>query len=570
MIVIPPFAEPHYRTRLILKVPRGEAGPAVTALARGIREALRTWTCDRFPHGGDPLESDAFHGGRTRLISLQPPGQVRTTQWEQGGEGGAPTETGWAFQAQLPDADVRSRRWAHEVAMAPAGDGALRLSLRVHHWLEVGEVGWRAPRPRPGPPRWLPPELRSAEVELTDGYEPIPLSPVPVRPGDGRRFVELLADPERRVAVVYLSATRPSGRPAIDAVRVASAVALMAVVHVAESPDLDDELDHFLSPDLRCYGGALRIYRPGLKPNARGAAEAERHRYVPRGTLTSRPIGDLLAEISGEVVRAVVSGDPDHEPVTFGEIEAMRSRRELATLRKESDALRHRSRGGLSAEDAESLFRLNHRLEERLRAVEEDNARLARRAFHAVERLEERDDEPSAESPPPRGALDHRALIGALRELPTAPANALELAAHVFPHRLLVTDRARRTAEEASCDDAAMAWRMLVAMADVLHPLHFDAEAAGRSALEIRDEFQNRTRFDVAFTESKSTKASDRLRSLRTLEYDGDDVELLWHVKWGSRPPKLLRVYYHPDAERRLLVIGWFGDHLETAGTARM
>lgn len=79
-----------------------------------------------------------------------------------------------------------------------------------------------------------------------------------------------------------------------------------------------------------------------------------------------------------------------------------------------------------------------------------------------------------------------------------------------------------------------------------------------------------RTGFDVAFTESKATKASDRLLALRTMEYEGEDVDLLWHVKWGTRPPRLLRVCYHPDPRRKLPVIGWFGDHLETAGTRRM
>ncbi|MGD2070049.1 MAG: hypothetical protein PVI57_15355 [Gemmatimonadota bacterium] len=570
-MIIPPHAELHYRTRLICTSESDD----LSSMAGAVRQAALRWVRQRFPDAGAPLEEGRFHEGGTRLISIQPSGLVRTVTSDPYFTGDTPTSEPalWALQARLPDRRVRSRQWAHEMAVVGTERGALRVSVRVHHWLEVGEVGWSPPRPQAGPPSYLLEAARTIGGAVTDGHDALPLSPVSLEPGEGRHLVEVLEEPDRRTPVVYISATRSAGRPAIDPDQVARAVALEAVVYVATAPDLDDELDHFLSKDLRCYGGALRIYRPGLNPRARGTHEAERHRYITRSRLTSAPPSELVAEIAEEVAKAVVAEDPETEPVTFGEIEALERRRELTGLRAEATGLRERSRGGLSAEDARKLFRLNERLEERLRALEEDNARLARRAFHATEQLHEAEAVPGAAEDPAVGApgeVDVTALVSVLQELPRTPADALELATLLFPHRLRVTEKAHKVAADASSDDPGAAWRVLVAMAGELHRLHFDEDAGDRSALEIREAFRERTGFDVAFTESKSTKASDRLRSLRTIEYEGEEVGLLWHVKWGTRPPRLIRAYYHPDPRRKLLVVGWFGDHLETAGTRRM
>lgn len=568
-MIIPPHAELHYQARLIC-TPEASAH---THVGGPVQESVLRWIRRRFPEAGPPLEDDRFFQGRTELISIQPSGLAQTKVLRSLPPAGTSPSDAllWAFQARVTDPEIRSRQWGHELAIAPAGPRVLRVSVRVHHWLEVGEVGWKAPRPDAGPPGYLLEGVRGLGGSVTDGRHPLPLTPVILEPGNGRGLVDLLVDPDRRTAIVYLSATRPVGRPAIDPDAVARAVALEAVVYVAGSPDLDEELDHFLSKDLRCYGGALRIYRPGLNLRIRGTREAERHRYIPRSRLTSTPLAGLLEEVASEAAKAIVAEDPEAEPVTFGEIEALQGRQELAVLRGEAAELRRRSRGGLSAEDARRLFELNERLEERLRAVEEDNARLARRAFHATEQLEEAEaavgDGPAE---PPPGGFYATAVASALQELPRTPADALELASHLFPHHLRVTERARKSAADASTDDTAVAWKILLAMVNELHPLHFGEGAGDRSALEIREAFRERTRFDVAFTESKSTKASDRLLSLRTLAYEGEEVDLLWHVKWGSRPPRLLRVYYHPDPGRKLLVIGWFGDHLETAGTRRM
>src|SRR5690606_13028879 len=117
-------------------------------------------------------------------------------------------------------------------------------------------------------------------------------------------FVERLVDPDRRIAVVYLSVPASAGEPLIDANALARAVAFEAEVRVATSPDLDAELDHFLSQHVRCYGGALRIYRPGLKVETRDRQEGERHRYIPRSRLVSTRSSELLAEVAGEVVHS--------------------------------------------------------------------------------------------------------------------------------------------------------------------------------------------------------------------------------------------------------------------------
>jgi hypothetical protein len=57
--------------------------------------------------------------------------------------------------------------------------------------------------------------------------------------------------------------------------------------------------------------------------------------------------------------------------------------------------------------------------------------------------------------------------------------------------------------------------------------------------------------------------------ALRRVRYDGQDVDITPHVKWGNRVPKLLRVHFYVDRQKGKLVIGHCGDHLDTYGTRR-
>jgi hypothetical protein len=163
-------------------------------------------------------------------------------------------------------------------------------------------------------------------------------------------------------------------------------------------------------------------------------------------------------------------------------------------------------------------------------------------------------------------ALD---AILALEEWPVEPAAVAALAATLYADRIVFADQGMRSLEKSdfgTCGDAcAVLWRCLRAMATELHELLMSDPPVQNADKE----FRSRTGFELAWTETKSTKRDNKLMALRRIRYGGQDLDITPHVTWGDRAPKLLRVHFHVDRQNGKLVIGHCGDHLDTYGTRR-
>lgn len=69
---------------------------------------------------------------------------------------------------------------------------------------------------------------------------------------------------------------------------------------------------------------------------------------------------------------------------------------------------------------------------------------------------------------------------------------------------------------------------------------------------------------EYAATESESVISNPALRRKRTFSYQGHTVEMLRHLKIGITDDamKTIRVHFHWDSDRKLIVIGYCGAHL--------
>ncbi len=149
-----------------------------------------------------------------------------------------------------------------------------------------------------------------------------------------------------------------------------------------------------------------------------------------------------------------------------------------------------------------------------------------------------------------------------LEELPSDLLGVMKLIASFYGARVVFAPEAGRSAVAATFQDAHVAWRVLRAMATTLLDLYVGGEK------DIEREFRNRTGFEVALTESSETWKDRRLRRRRVLDIGGKQLDISAHVKFGVRPPRLLRVHYAFDSGA--IIVGHCGDHLPTAGTRRM
>jgi len=103
-------------------------------------------------------------------------------------------------------------------------------------------------------------------------------------------------------------------------------------------------------------------------------------------------------------------------------------------------------------------------------------------------------------------------------------------------------------------------------MATVLHPLLFDAPDEN---IDLERVFREKTGFDLGMSEGRSTKRDKKFMKLRQDVCEGRTVEIIPHIKVGSKEPRLLRVHFFVDNDKKRIVIGHCGGHLDNFSTRR-
>ena len=154
--------------------------------------------------------------------------------------------------------------------------------------------------------------------------------------------------------------------------------------------------------------------------------------------------------------------------------------------------------------------------------------------------------------------------ISHLEELPKNLSEAVGLIEVIFPGKLSFSEEAKKSAKAASNIPIDIAWPCLFQMATTLHDLFFVESEKG---IDIEKEFNDRTGLGLAMTEGRQTKRDPSLLKLRTIVYEGKEISIVPHVKSGTKKPKLLRVYFYPDQEKKRIVVGHCGDHLDNHST---
>ena len=103
-------------------------------------------------------------------------------------------------------------------------------------------------------------------------------------------------------------------------------------------------------------------------------------------------------------------------------------------------------------------------------------------------------------------------------------------------------------------------------MATTLHSLVFSEKA---KSANFQGRFKDLTGLDQSMTEGKMTKNDNKLMARRRQIYEGRQIDITPHLKYGVDDPKLLRIHFFVDEEKSRFVVGHCGGHLDTYGTRR-
>ncbi len=555
----------HFRCSFEL-VPSGAADAKWADVVR----LVRSWISTKYPEAGLNgkwfFEGGATSVGRNRLV-------VETTR--EIGNGSADAPQYWSLRFEHPDAVEKFRRWNTDIGLE-AVDGQLLVSIATVHWVLPRYIGAEPSPPVPSAPGIVGRMLRMRGWRAVAGSEPLSTSPFGLAAGQGQALVERLANPKRTCPILLITRSFPSGELKLDGVKLARLLAGAASVVVAETSEVDKELEWLLPRHFRCWGGMVRVYQPGVRLDV--DSDARRHRFFWR---------EQIEEQTPEVIETMlIRGIARQSAYELGNrltsLEDVRARgRELRLAQLKQN----RS----ESSDAEMVELLNAELESlskaRIKEAEEFGARIKELNDwndEISQKNQELEDGLKTEQARARGlkavaddaerrarAAERRAA--ALDSLGSLPENLLQMIAlieELHSDRVVFTDRAKEAAAGASINgfksERDGVWRCLWSLPSVLHGLFFE-----RDGVDIVKRYHEQSGFEVAMSEGRATQSNPRLMRLRKGVFEGQEIDFTPHVKYGS-DPRAMRVHFHVDRERRRLVVGHCGDHLDTAGTQRM
>ena len=264
----------------------------------------------------------------------------------------------------------------------------------------------------------------------------------------------------------------------------------------------------------------------------RGRVAALADEGVVEGRATAHE-GDAAVECGGISGESVAHGEAAETAATSADVErAEEARLECDLLQEEVDRLR----AELESQKSAAAFRT--------RQLEDEARELRERAQ----------------------GLEGRARLVETMDLPETPYEALSLAAQAFSDRIVVLDRARKSAEDFVKGDPGEVWAVLRSVAVTLHSLLFVERERG-----LANAFRDRTGYELALRDSKGANRNPDQKAERMVEYEGAVRDATMHIKGrGVRKGESLRVHFFVDYDKKKIVIAHCGEHLTTDRTSSM
>jgi hypothetical protein len=475
----------------------------------------------------------------------------------------------WALRLEHPDREFSFRQWCIDIAVTVKGPQLFGLSMIVSHAVLPGFIGDEPTVPIPTAPNLVHGFLEGKRWTAVSGSEELVTAPRAILVGEANTLTTRLTDAARGCPIIYVSRT-PVGELLLDVKQLAWLLAGTAVVYVPESQEVDYEMEGLLPWQFRAQKGMVRIYMPGVRPNSE--ADARRHRFFTTEIITERTPN----AIQNMIVRGVARRTrhmPADRVTAVEDVIAQQHQLRIQELKRsvakqpnpEWVALLEELNASLE-KDVERFRAELETITELGEAVESDNENLK----HDIDKLTfEKQQLIKWQTEQEKTIADLRGeceTVQTLASLPNTITAVVETMEKLHPSTIEFTPQARQSAQQTAFSDVATAWRILWSMATTLRDLYFEAPD---ERLDIAKRFKELSGFDLALNEGKDTSRDRKLMALREQRYNGKVTDFTPHVKYGNRPPKVLRVHYWPDRERRCIVIGHCGDHLPNFSTAK-
>lgn len=179
----------------------------------------------------------------------------------------------WSLAYQHDDASWHYRKWKTEISLSKQ-KSQLRFTLRLSHFVSGDWVGEEPSLPTHTIPGVVISFVKAGKA-LSGGI-PLQTKPIAVKSDQASLFRLFLESDQRELPIVLISKNADGDtlvKPRVLA-RALASIAFVCEVHDAEA---DYALSQVLPQNFRTFGGAVRLYLPGV--NIAKPSDSFRHRY---------------------------------------------------------------------------------------------------------------------------------------------------------------------------------------------------------------------------------------------------------------------------------------------------
>jgi len=385
-------------------------------------------------------------------------------------------------------------------------------------------------------------------LDTFGGRENFPLKTtfVHIAHGEEERFLEFLMHPDRTLPIVFVSRRNRDDDVMVDLSALASKLAGLTYVCVADSPDVSRTMAGLIDNQLNTYDGAVRVYWPQMT----GDDSPFRHRlWTPSRIAALQGWGRRLDdEVLALVARMSVTRFMDGV-TRWEDVERLRA---TAVLREYRD----RQRSGQDAEELlafadDEIRRLTEELNNAQKALEQASTERQNKEEEAqqwrelyIGQLRRSQVQTGSEDT----AIDDAAIDDA--------KIALEMAKRDFAGRIkFIENRIHRETYEFGQPEllyAALKW---------LATDYLNARRGERRSENLDAECRAVSRF--FYRQSQSPVTMGQYWDDYHVSYEERNVALEEHIGFGTRtePRHSIRIAFFYDGTLRQVVIGYVGQH---------
>lgn len=474
----------------------------------------------------------------------------------------------WVAEIIHRDLQLQHRLWSIEIGLNRNEDNNIHVAAITKNWIKEGYIGELPENPTPTTPYFVTSIVGDRRIICSKGGVRLLDTPIYVTVDEIDMMIKEISSYTRENPIIVIAPQNQIGA-IIDEKSLTRKVCGNSNVYIIDSPEALNKLNNSIPKEFSVFPGCIRVF--AHRVNFSNRDDSYRHRFIRNDEI--RRLGTKVVEemIANGVARTSRAFHPNEIYTILQISSARRHDRFVEEIKRHEGEANSEFLALVIEENAKSASQISqleaakYELECALLSKDDEIDSLNEKIAEKKYQLEQTKIS-FIEAEKSRSEFGSREeVIQSLQQLPHNATGILDVITSIFPGRICVTDRGYRTAKAFNTDSEKIIsdlWCATYELATKLYEIIFNSDAS-----DFVNAFESQSSYGLAMSEGKQTQNDSSLMRLRKDEFEGREIDITPHIKFGTRPPKMFRIYFSIDRDMNRLIIGTYGPHLDNFST---